>query len=510
MSSSPGDSTVQGAAPPSRKKVTLCMIVRNEEKNLGDCLKCCADLVDEIIIVDTGSTDRTKSIAQQFQAKVYDFPWVDSFAAARNEALRHATSPWIFWMDADDRIDEENRAKLRSLFAGLKDELAAYLISCRVMPSQPNQPIRVVDHTRVFPNHPQIRWHYRVHEQILPAVVRQGGQVRRTDAAVFHVGYTDEITSMNKLQRNIRLMEMDYKENPSDPFTLYNLGRAYERLGKLAEALAMWEKSLAHAAPQETYVAKLYFLLAQGSHQIGRKVEALTACLAGLARFPTDVELLLLASNLIMDCGDLRAAEACLLRLLQMPRDAITLGDDPGLRTFKARCQLARIYRDQKRLQESEAQWNAALQEDPNYPQAWLGLGQVLMDQNRWEELDKVIARLEANPQGGVEALVLRGLRLAVAREYVLAQKLMEEGVAKYPKALEPKVLLMRLLMRDGLDPRVAERACRSVLEVDPTNMEAHRSLKSLQTRKSPIPTVAAVGAGPATPAPVAGDSKKN
>ncbi|MFZ8340957.1 glycosyltransferase, partial [Staphylococcus aureus] len=83
--------------------------------NLPDCLGPVADLVDEVIVVDTGSSDNTRIVAQRFGAKVFDFPWVDSFAAARNETLRHATGDWVFWMDADDRLDEANARKLRSL-----------------------------------------------------------------------------------------------------------------------------------------------------------------------------------------------------------------------------------------------------------------------------------------------------------------------------------------------------------------------------------------------------------
>src|ERR1051325_6086585 len=103
-------------------KISLCMIVKDEEANLAECLAGVADLVDEMIVVDTGSTDRTKVVAASRRARVFDFPWVDSFAAARNESIRHATGDWIFWMDADDRIDEANRQKLRNLFAQLKDE----------------------------------------------------------------------------------------------------------------------------------------------------------------------------------------------------------------------------------------------------------------------------------------------------------------------------------------------------------------------------------------------------
>src|SRR6516225_12200315 len=106
--------------------ISHCLIVRNEVANLPACLQSAADLVDEIIVVDTGSTDRTKEVAARFHARIFDFLWVDSFAAARNESLCHATGQWVFWLDADDRLDEANRARLRELFAALGGESAAY------------------------------------------------------------------------------------------------------------------------------------------------------------------------------------------------------------------------------------------------------------------------------------------------------------------------------------------------------------------------------------------------
>ncbi|MHB1038701.1 MAG: glycosyltransferase [Pirellulales bacterium] len=92
----------------------MTSITQNEESNLPGCLACVTDLVQEIIVADTGSSDRTREIARQFGARVYDFPWCDDFAAARNEALRHGRSPWICWMDADDRLAPPNRERLRA------------------------------------------------------------------------------------------------------------------------------------------------------------------------------------------------------------------------------------------------------------------------------------------------------------------------------------------------------------------------------------------------------------
>src|SRR4051812_23215378 len=113
--------------------VSLCMIVKNEEANLAACLDGIVGLVSQMVIVDTGSTDRTREIATRYGAHIVEFPWIDHFAAARNTALPHVTGDWIFWLDADDRLDEDNRARLRTLFAGLGEENAAYVMKCRCL-----------------------------------------------------------------------------------------------------------------------------------------------------------------------------------------------------------------------------------------------------------------------------------------------------------------------------------------------------------------------------------------
>ena len=97
--------------------VSLCMIVKNEEDVLERCLESAADLVDEIIIVDTGSTDRTKEIAARFTDQIYDFPWCDDFAAARNESFSHASMDYCMWLDADDVLLEEDQ----TFFLALKE-----------------------------------------------------------------------------------------------------------------------------------------------------------------------------------------------------------------------------------------------------------------------------------------------------------------------------------------------------------------------------------------------------
>lgn len=103
--------------------ISLCMIVKNEERVLRRCLDSVADLVDELVIVDTGSTDRTKSIASEYTEAVYDFPWIDDFSAARNFAFSKATKEYIYSADADEVLDGENRERFRRLKEALLPEV---------------------------------------------------------------------------------------------------------------------------------------------------------------------------------------------------------------------------------------------------------------------------------------------------------------------------------------------------------------------------------------------------
>ena len=226
-----------------------------------------ARIFDEIVVVDTGSKDRTVEIARSFGAPVFEFPWVDDFAAARNEALSHATGDYAFWLDADDVVEPVEREKLRALLGGLtritpsgrdSGELgtatelvgvppsggffrsapmtkgspeggtptgAAYVVRCACDPSPDGTGGEtVVDHIRLFPVRDDVRWTYRVHEQILPALRKANVPVRWTDLTVRHTGYVDTALRARKLERDIKILKHELEDRPNDPFVLFNLG----------------------------------------------------------------------------------------------------------------------------------------------------------------------------------------------------------------------------------------------------------------------------------------------
>jgi tetratricopeptide (TPR) repeat protein len=437
--------------------VSLCLIVKNEEANLPACLESAADLFQEIVVVDTGSADRTREVAARFGARVFDFPWQDSFAAARNATLRHATGAWVFWLDADDRLDEANRAKLRVLLADLTHENAAYVLKCVCLPGEAGGQATVVDHVRLFRNHPALRCEYRVHEQILPSVRRLGALVRWADVAIHHVGYQGPDLRRRKLQRDLRLLRLEEKEQPGDPFTLFNLGAVCHELGRATEALPYLRRSLERSQPGDSIVRKLFALIAQCHRRLRQTSEALAACREGRRHYPEDAELLFLEGLLLGEQGDAQGAELAWLRLLAT-REGEHFGSvDTGLGGAKTRHHLALLYQQQDRSAVAEYQWRKAVAGQPDFLPGWLGLADLLVAQRRWEALEEIIDRLKGGRFGTMEAAVLRARRHLACGEYAAAQRALGPAIAQAPRSIWPRVILSRVLLQEGRDAAAAE-----------------------------------------------------
>ena len=464
------------------------MIARNEEGNLADCLRSAEGLVDEMIVLDTGSTDRTREIAREFGAKVFEFPWVDDFAAARNESIRHATGDWIFWLDADDRVDADNRVKLKALFDSLGTENAGYCLKCLCLPDPRTGVSTVVDHLRLFRNQPENRWKYRVHEQIWPAIKKQGGTVHFRDVVIQHIGYQDADNRQRKLQRDLRLLELELAEQPGEPFVLFNLGSIYHELMRPADALPLLQRSLERSHPADSIVRKLHALIIYCHRSLGQPALALTACRAGLVHYPDDVELQYLHGMLLVDRQDEIGAEAVLLRLIGS-READHFGSvATGLQSYRARQLLATVYQRQGRSVEQEAQLRAALAENPLFAPAVSALGTLFLKQERWPEMEEMAGRLESEAKTQVDGRVLRARALLVRREFDLARAMLEETLKDHPNDLWPLVILSYVLLQEGRDLPAAEKVLRDILTLDPKNQEAQNNLAVLlrQLGKNP------------------------
>jgi len=353
----------------AKVKVSLTMIVRDEENNLPHCLESVAGLFDEIVVVDTGSTDRTVEIARSFGARVFDFVWVDDFSAARNAALARATGDYAFWLDADDVVDPPERAKLEALLDRLRagdGDGACYVVRCKCDPSPDGSGgDTVVDHIRLFPVRENVRWKYRVHEQILPALKRAGVPVRWTGINVRHTGYTDPVLRAKKLDRDTRLLWMDLEELPGDPFVLFNLGSIAIERKEWYEALGFLHRSLAGSAPTDSITRKLFALIAR-AHQMREDTHlALRACAQGLALDTQDAELWFRKAVVHRQRGESAQAEDCWRRILTLSRPDQFSSFDQGIYGHLTRRNLAVLAAERGDHAEAVKLWTEVLAECP-------------------------------------------------------------------------------------------------------------------------------------------------
>ncbi len=214
------------------------MIVKNEERNLAACLEGYSALVDELVIVDTGSTDGTIDIARQAGAVVVETKWDDDFSKARNLSIENASSDWILWTDADDRINAENCAKIRKI---IESYSLSTCFSFMIKNSQDGILGDVFNQVRLFPRHPKIRFRYRVHEQVLPSIQALGYDTLYTDIIVFHTGYDSAETVKKKQARNVPILLKEMEDRKENPVIVYTYAGALVDTGKLEESIKYYK-----------------------------------------------------------------------------------------------------------------------------------------------------------------------------------------------------------------------------------------------------------------------------
>ncbi len=197
--------------------ISLCMIVKDEEDSLGRCLSSVREVVDEIIIVDTGSKDRTKEIAASFGAVVYDFEWIDHFAAARNFAFERAAQPFIMWLDADDVVEPEDRARLKELKEGHGDDFPYDSVSMNyhLTFDQKGNPVFSLRRNRIVRRSRGFRWIGPVHEYLAVS-----GPVYHSDIAVTH--RKERVHTDRNLRIYLKRLEAGETFSPRDQYYFAN------------------------------------------------------------------------------------------------------------------------------------------------------------------------------------------------------------------------------------------------------------------------------------------------
>ena len=256
------------------KEISLCMIVRDEEKVIGRCLESVKNLVDEIIIVDTGSKDMTKEIVSKFTDKIYDFEWVNDFAKARNFSFSKATKDYILWLDADDVILEEDRMKFKELKEKMDGTVDLYQMKYNYHLDANNNPTLIQVRERLMKREKNYQWVSPIHEVIVPS-----GNIEKVDIAITHKKI--EIKDVN---RNLNIfekmkadgIEFDDRQEYCYAKELYFLQRYEEAIEEYEKFIKKYEREY---SLRRSFLHKAILELASIYKRVGRDEKILDTLL---------------------------------------------------------------------------------------------------------------------------------------------------------------------------------------------------------------------------------------
>lgn len=295
-------------------ELSLCMIVRDEQERLEACLSSVQSAVDEIIIVDTGSTDRTKEIAARYTPHVHDFVWTDDFAAARNASLALATKPFILWLDADDVIDAPQLERLMNLKEELHDGIDAVMMPYHYAFSPDGRPSLIFERERIVRRAAGFRFSGVVHE-----AMQISGNVIHADIAVRHTGKHGSLSNRRNLAIYNAWIDRGMRMTPRDQ---YYYARELKSAGEYTRAAAAYDAFL---AMQGWTVNRQDALIERGEclMQLGRYAQARQSCLSALEEGEPRAETMCALGACFLQEGQLRAAAAWYRAALlcRMPED---------------------------------------------------------------------------------------------------------------------------------------------------------------------------------------------
>ncbi|MBN1227720.1 MAG: glycosyltransferase [Deltaproteobacteria bacterium] len=295
----------------SKKSGTLsvCMIVKNEENHIARCLTSALPVADEMIVVDTGSTDRTKDIAAAFGAKVFEFPWTGDFSEARNFSLSKASGDWIFVLDADEVISSRDYDPLKGIILKKNPQPAAYDIFTRnyvgtisALGWVPNKAEYPHEETgtgwfpsvkiRLFPNDDRIRFKGQVHELVESSITTAGIKIKPCNIIIHHYGKMNTTGKIiSKGEAYYLLGRKKLKERPDDLKSLCELATQAQELKRFEEAIELWERAI--DLTREKSVASFFFNMGYCLLQTGQYEKALLASKRAMEIDPNMKEALL-------------------------------------------------------------------------------------------------------------------------------------------------------------------------------------------------------------------------
>lgn len=263
----------------SKVPISVCIIAKNEEKNIEECLKRLIPYGFEIVVADTGSTDNTKAIAQKYANKVLDFAWVNDFSAARNFCAEHASNNWILSLDCDEYVSSVDVGTLRMMMQKFPRYTGTLRLKNLVRREDGTEGYGTDDVTRMY-NKNFYFYANPIHEQIIPIDVSKREELLECflmPMEVIHHGYAlSEEEMAKKQERNLAILYESLEKAPEDPYILFQIGQSEFILKHYEKAIECYEKGLSLEPPiNYTYVQIMIMALARAYVQVEREADAL-------------------------------------------------------------------------------------------------------------------------------------------------------------------------------------------------------------------------------------------
>jgi glycosyltransferase involved in cell wall biosynthesis len=463
------DRVTAGAQPVEGLTLSLCMIVKDEEAMLGRCLEAVRDAVDEIVVVDTGSSDATVQIAESFGARVLHHAWDGDFSAARNVSFDAATGDWVMYLDADEVLVAEDVKRLRAL-TGRTWREAFYLVETNHTGDLEDGTAITHDALRVFRNRPEYRFDGRIHEQIaysLPTYLPE--RLERTTVRVEHYGYLGAVRgAKDKVNRNLELLERQVAEGGDTPFLHFNLGSEHLAATDAGRALPHFARAW-NAIVGDERIGRFGFAPALGARYVkslrltGAFDEVATVGDEVLATFPGFTDVVLEQAMAAASAGRLEHAEELLRRCLDMGDGPSRYSAAVGCGSFRAQLALAEVLRLRGAAEESESTLLATLQEHPGFLGAVEPYASALLRRRvPAAEVAETLHRLVADATPGMRFVLAVALSEAGAPAEAEAE--LRALLAAQPDNAHARVALAETLLAQGRLLEAAEAAA----HVDP------------------------------------------
>ena len=443
--------------------MSLCMIVKDEEEMLPRCLGAIRDAVDEIIVVDTGSTDRTREIALEFGATLIDHEWTGSFSEARNVSFDAATGDWLLYLDADEVLVEGDGDRLRAL-AGQTWREAFYLLETNHTGALDDGTAVTHNALRLFRNRPGLRFEGRIHEQIaqhLPGYLPE--RLCVSDVRIDHYGYLGAVRdAKEKSRRNIELLERQAAEGHDSPFQAFNLGSEYAAAGESARALEQFERAWTRLAGDphlRTYgfAPSLASRLVRSLRLNGRPADARARGDEVLRTFPGFTDVLLEQAHAASALGDHETAVAELERCMEWGDAPSNYSATHGCGTYLAMASLATLRRERGDRAGAEELLLRCRREHPEFLNAIEPLTRLMLA--RGEEPEVIVAAVEAGEPLSTTARFMFAAALHEGGAPAAAEEQLRVVLAAQPHAAPAWVALGEALLAQNRLPEAAAAA---------------------------------------------------